>query len=121
MGAKYRLPTDEEWSRAVGLPSEPGATPAEKNGKNVVNFPWGLDFPPKEKVGNYADAAFHGTFPKDSWMEGYTDGFATTAPVGSFAANDYGIYDLGGNMWEWCEDWFDGQQMDRIIRGGDVV
>ena len=57
-GAKYRLPSDEEWSRAVGLPPERGTTPAERNGKNSVDFPWGVGFrPPKDKVGNFADSA----------------------------------------------------------------
>jgi formylglycine-generating enzyme required for sulfatase activity len=37
--------------------------------------------------------------------------------VGSFAANRYGIYDLGGNVWEWCEDWYDSDQKYRVLRG----
>src|SRR5205807_7669566 len=62
-GMNYRLPTDEEWSRAVGLQFESGATPKERDGKNQVDFPWGTGFPPKGKVGNYADTAFHEKFP----------------------------------------------------------
>ena len=130
-GAKYRLPTDEEWSYAVGLASEQGATPAEKTGKNGVDFPWGLGFPPKAKVGNYADAAFHAKFPlnenpkdawnKNPWLEGYTDGYATTSPVGSFPANAFGLYDMGGNVWQWCEDWFDASQKYRVRRGASWI
>jgi formylglycine-generating enzyme required for sulfatase activity/serine/threonine protein kinase len=126
-GLKYRLPTDEEWSWAVGLPSELGATPAEKSLKNSVEFPWGKEYPPRGKVGNYADEAFHAKFPpkedakddwnKNRWIEGYTDGYATTSPVGSFPANAYGFYDMGGNVWQWCEDWFDASHKDRVLRG----
>ena len=118
-GANYRLPTDEEWSRAVGLAAEQGATPAEKSGKNSVDFPWGTDFPPKGKVGNYPDSAFHEKFPnaRVKRIEGYTDGFATTSPVGSFPANAYGLYDMGGNVFQWCEDWYDGSQKTRVLRG----
>jgi hypothetical protein len=48
---------------------------------------------------------------------GYTDGFAMTAPVGSYKPAPSGIYDLGGNVWEWCEDWFDASQVSYTLRG----
>jgi formylglycine-generating enzyme required for sulfatase activity len=122
-GLKYRLPTDEEWSWAVGLPTELGATPAEKSGKNSVDFPWGKDYPPRQKVGNYADETFHAKFPQkdNQWIEGYTDGYATTSPVGSFPANAYGLYDMGGNVWQWCEDWFDASHKQHVLRGASWV
>ena len=90
----------------------------ERNGKNKVDFPSGSGFPPPNaKVGNYADSAFHEKFPTDKWIEGYTDGYATTAPVGSFEPNVYGIYDMGGNVWEWCEDLHDSRVTERVLRG----
>jgi len=119
VGMKYRLPTDGEWSRAVGLPPETGATPADRNRKNQVDYPWGLEFPPwNGKGGNYSDSAFHEKFPNDQWVEGYTDGYATTAPAGTFAPNEFAIYDLGGNVREWCEDLFNPAGTSRVLRGG---
>jgi len=49
-------------------------------------------------------------------IEGYTDGYATTAPVMCFSPNKLGIYDLGGNVWEFCEDWFEVGRL-RTCRG----
>ncbi|MFO1482822.1 MAG: bifunctional serine/threonine-protein kinase/formylglycine-generating enzyme family protein [Verrucomicrobiaceae bacterium] len=129
-GFKYRLPTDEEWSRAVGLVNESGATPAEKRDKNNLDFPWGIGYPPLEKKGNYADEQFHEKFPKpdaknpdikNEWMKGYVDGFATTSPVGSFPPNERGLHDMGGNVWQWCEDWFDDKKSNRVLRGASWI
>ena len=121
-GAHYRLPTDEEWSRAVGLANEIGATPKERTGTNGTDFPWGKGFPPPDGAGgNYADSAFHEAFPNVEWAQGYTDGYATTAPVGSFPPNAYGLHDLGGNVWEWCEDPYEPGGTERVMRGGSWV
>ncbi len=127
----YRLPTDHEWSCAVGIGDQEDAAklPSEKSQKLVGVYPWGAGWPPKGKpVGNYADESLHAKFPpkqnekenrmeNEKWLEGYDDGYATTSPVGSFPANADGLYDLGGNVWQWCEDWFDDKQEHRVLRG----
>ena len=53
MGQKYRLPTDAEWSMAVGLGQEKGKTPAEKSKNTEGGYPWGKEWPPYPKAGNY--------------------------------------------------------------------
>ena len=102
---EYRLPTDVEWSTAVGLENEVGSTPEERNGNNNSVFPWGTQWPPPHGAGNYG--------PKLK-----LDNFANTSPVGSFAANRFGLYDMGGNVWQWCEDANNGRGGTRVVRGG---
>jgi eukaryotic-like serine/threonine-protein kinase len=100
----YRLPTDREWSAAVGLPNEAGATPESRDGKIKNEFPWGKQWPPPGGAGNYASGQRRGTI----------------APVGSFKPNASGIYDLGGNVWEWCADSYRGGSGRDwgVLRGG---
>ena len=101
----YRLPTDAEWSEAVGLKEEPG-TPQDKwtSASNNNDYPWGTIWPPPHGSGNYAPSV-------------KVDSFERTSPVGSFSANHHGLHDLGGNVWEWCEDWLNNKQMYRVLRG----
>jgi hypothetical protein len=125
-GKLYRLPTDEEWSIAVGLgraeKRPKGSTPAMLSGKESTAFPWGGDFPPKTKdqAGNYSDESGKAKAPRAGaqYLENYDDGFPTKAPVMSYKPNKLGLYDLGGNVWEWCEDWYDNAQKERVLRGG---
>ena len=104
-GQKYRLPTDAEWSVAVGLGKEKGNTPEEKDSGIKDVYPWGKEWPPPKGAGNYEESQ-------------KVDKFEYTAPVGSFAANQHGLHDLGGNVWEWCEDWYDpAAKAGRVLRG----
>lgn len=90
----YRLPTEAEWSWAIRYQGRSEATV----------FPWGNRLPPRRDSGNYADQAAKELVP--SVLPGFNDGFASTAPVGSFPANALGIYDGGGNVAEWVQDYY---------------
>jgi formylglycine-generating enzyme required for sulfatase activity/serine/threonine protein kinase len=120
-GRAYRLPTDREWSMAVGIADreDPNATPASLNGRIPEEYVWGKEWPPPKGAGNFADTATAEKLPNQKIIPGYTDGFATTAPVMSFTPNKLGIYDLAGNVWQYCEDWFDAAHTLHTIRGGN--
>lgn len=114
---QYRLPTDAEWSVAVGLGPETGATPHEKDSKIKV-YPWGVQLPPSKGAGNYYGEENRKSKYDSHLIVGYDDGFKVTSPVGSFPANAFGLYDMGGNMWQWCEDLLDPPLPARVLRGG---
>jgi hypothetical protein len=117
----YRLPTDVEWSAAVGLPNEGGSTPEMRDGKIRNEFPWGKQWPPPGGAGNYADQSARRRGA--SVIENYSDNFRETSPVGSFKPNALGLYDLGGNVWEWCAEGYKGSSSGAgrdwgVLRGG---
>jgi len=82
------LPTEAEWEYAA------------RAGHEGRSFIWGDEATPG---GAYLANFWQGEFP---WRNSEADGFARTAPVGSFPANDFGLYDMAGNVWEWTDDWY---------------
>lgn len=90
----YRLPTEAEWAWAARVRS---------NGEEL-KYPWGGSLPPPPKAGNYADLSASKIVGRI--VQGYRDGFAASAPVGSFSGNDKGLFDLGGNVAEWTNDYY---------------
>lgn len=118
-GRVYRLPTDREWSCAVGLGErEARDNPKALDGKVGSLWPWGSVWPPVKGAGNYADSSLKAKTSEFAIIEGYTDGFPMLAPVMSFTPNELGIYDLGGNASEWCEDVFGEDRKSHVTRGG---
>ena len=118
----YRLPTDLEWSMMAGLREQEGISPGWRDGHKPRTYPWGVAWPPPAKIGNFADitADRDGSVPSDRTIPGYDDGFPFTAPVGSFPANSYGLFDLSGNVQEWVEDDYSklGKPRLGVLRGG---
>ncbi len=115
-GQIYRLPTDLEWSKGVGLSSEPGRTPAERDLRVKDIYPWGTQWPPPQNAGNYTGEETG----SEAAIQGYNDGYSFTSPAGSFPPNKYGLYDMGGNVWQWCMDNWNGNtaKPEKVLRGG---
>jgi formylglycine-generating enzyme len=93
-GIGYRLPTEAEWEKAA------------RGGLSGQRFPWGNTIS-ESQANYYGDTVYS----YDLGPNGYnaifaTGGYPYTSPVGYFAANGYGLYDMAGNVWQWCWDWY---------------
>ncbi len=118
----YRLPTEAEWEYA-----------ARSKGKKY-KYAWGNGEPyiNGKKAGNICDESQKIINGGMAVWKGYDDGYAGTSPVGIFMANEIGLYDMTGNVWEWCWDWYEsgyysksestnpkgGNGFSRVLRGG---
>jgi sulfatase modifying factor 1 len=97
------------------LPTEAEFEFGSRGGFNCKRYPWGDEFMPG---GKHMANTFQGHFPDTNTGE---DGYLTTAPVGSFPANGYGLFDMAGNVWEWTSDWYRADYYQILATNGEIA
>ena len=109
-GRTYRLPTDHEWSCVVGIGAqEDAAASAEAKNMGIKGvYPWGTAWPPPAGSGN-------------SFPEKQKNLYTYTGPVGQFSPSADGLYDLSGNVWEWCDTLYNPNSTNAVLRTSRVL
>jgi formylglycine-generating enzyme required for sulfatase activity len=97
------------------LPTEAEFEFAARGGLVHKRYVWGDEFRPESK---FMANTFQGEFPQTNTAE---DGYIGTAPVGSFPANGYGLFDMAGNVWEWTSDWYRPDYYQMLAATGKVA
>ncbi|MBI2438242.1 MAG: SUMF1/EgtB/PvdO family nonheme iron enzyme [Lentisphaerae bacterium] len=126
----FRLPQEKEWQSfaacgeareypwgnpryaGAGYPSSAGGYAEASGGASAWPPPNTFNYRGEEGV-----RLLYRLFQRENYIRGHKDEFVVTCPVKHSGANAWGLFGVGGNVWEWCQDWFDQEQITRSLRG----